>query len=91
MENRKVWLRWDSRDWAYHGITSGGKKIRVDADEMAESCYDLGVDTGELSGMSRMADQIDEFPPKVITLLDPDVWEMCIGANQNVSYEDEPE
>ncbi len=71
-------MKWNSDQQAYFGTTSDGKQIRVEGDEMAEAAQDAGVNVADLSEQSVFGGSHD--------LLDPDVWQTCIGANQNVSY-----
>ncbi len=88
-------MKWNSKEEAYFGTTSDGKQIRVEGDEMAESAQDVGVDVGELSGLSHNVQITSRgwevnpgwsLSPSEAELLDPDTWQTCIGANQNVSY-----
>lgn len=78
-------MRWNSEKQAYFGVTSEGRQIRVEADEMAESAQDVGVDVEALSTKSVFGGALNEFEQH---LLDPDAWDACIGANQNVEYVD---
>lgn len=83
----KQFLQYNSDEYEYRGITSDGRAICVDPQEMAESTQDVGVDIGELSGASRwFPSQIENYPESWENLLDPDQWQTCIGANQNVTY-----
>ena len=76
-------LQWNSDKMAYYGVTSEGKRIRVEADEIAESAQDVGVDVADLSRKSVFGGKLSDAEKE---LLDSDSWASCIGANQNVEY-----
>jgi hypothetical protein len=81
----KQTMRWNSDQEAYFGTTSDRKAIRVEGIEMAEVARDAGVDVGELSSVSANVEAY-VLNPTMADLLDPDVWQACVGSNQNVSY-----
>ncbi len=78
-------MKWNSDTQAYFGVTSDGQTIRVEGDEMAEAARDAGLDVGELSGTSVFS-KWEDMTAAERELLDPDVWETCVDANQNVTY-----
>ena len=81
----KQLMKWNSDQNAYYGVTSDGHNIRVEGVEMAESAEDMGVDVEDLSNVSVNVESY-VLNPEMASLLDPDQWQTCIGANQNVEY-----
>jgi hypothetical protein len=71
-------MTWDNTEQAYFGVTSDGKRIRVDVSKMNEAAHKSGVNVDVLARDSVIS-KWEDLSDTERELLDPDRWAGSIG------------